>query len=619
MFQKQFIFRRLPVFLAITMIFMGVNQGYTQVSDVLTDIMNSQFKHYEVVNQENINTADLEFSPAIYDSSVVFLANGRRISGMSRAEAKKYFKLFVSAINEDGSLTSEQPIQAFRSDYNEGPLCFSHDGQEVYFTKNIKIDEPNGSTRLNLSIFYSQKVNDHWTEPIELLKAAGDVSFCHPAVSSDGQKLYFSSNMGGGYGKYDIYYIRKVDGNWSDPVNLGPEVNTDGNELFSTLLSDNLLAYSANIVGGLGGYDIYVAQMAGGNVLNRIHLDQPVNSEADDIGLVVAPGNRYAYFSSSRSGGRGQDDIYLLKSLPAERPVETNQLVVVIDSARLQRLQGINCIVKTIDGQQVSNGETNKNGEWITPLMSGKSYLLKVTSTKHLPFSTPFICGAKVQVKLVPLPCITLSGVTLDQETNQHLTGAEIRWVNNCGEREVSTLADSSGYFNLCLPQGCSGILIGTKKGYSMVRIQVNALVDDLTLNVNFSKQMLSIVKEPIKKNSKLILENIYFDFNESTIRPATDRELKELVVLMNQYPEMRIRIIAHTDSRGEAKFNLTLSLKRALEIKKYLIAKGIDESRMETEGRGESQLRNRCKDGVNCTEEEHQYNRRVEIQILEK
>lgn len=112
--------------------------------------------------------------------------------------------------------------------------------------------------------------------------------------------------------------------------------------------------------------------------------------------------------------------------------------------------------------------------------------------------------------------------------------------------------------------------------------------------------------------------DNIYYNFNESTIRPSTDRELNELAILMKQYPKMRINLIAHTDSRGDANANLTLSINRAMEAKKYLVEKGIAEDRIETEGRGESQLRNRCKDGVNCTEEEHQYNRRIEVKILE-
>ena len=337
------------------------------------------------------------------------------------------------------------------------------------------------------------------------------------------------------------------------------------------------------------------------------------------MGLVVEPGNRYAFFSSSRTGGKGQDDIYLLKSLPMTKPVIAEQDIIVMDNSKMQRLQGIPCIITTVAGSPLNHGETDKNGVWKASLTMGESYILRITTSKYFPLEMPFISGEKIQAKLIPLPCVALSGVALDQETNQHLFNAEIKWVNDCGEPEMSATSDSAGYFNLCIPQGCSGLIIGKKNEFSTVRMPVNALAGDLNVNINFSKLVLSIVKGPLKKGGKLILENIYFDFNESTMRPATDRELNELTILMNQYPEMRVRIIAHTDSRGDNKFNLTLSLNRALEIKKYLMGKGISEDRLETEGRGESQLRNRCKDGVNCTEEEHQYNRRVEIQILEK
>jgi outer membrane protein OmpA-like peptidoglycan-associated protein len=619
MYKKHCKYNVMALFFGMMFTLFQVNAAQAQVSDVLTDIMNGQLSRYEVINQSKVNTAELEFSPAIFDSSIVYLANGRRISGMTRTETKKYFKLFISDIANDGSLNEERPFDAFRSDYNEGPLCFSKDGNKVYFTRNIKVQEADGKIRLNLNIFYSEKVNGSWSEPIELLQSTENVNYCHPALSSNGDRLYFSSNMYGGYGGYDLYCMEQVGGNWSTPINLGSEVNTEGNELFATLLSDGLLAFSANRTTGLGGYDIYIAQMDGTHVISSMHLTQPVNSAGDDMGLVVEPGNRYAFFSSSRTGGKGQDDIYLLKSLPMTKPVIAEQDIIVMDNSKMQRLQGIPCIITTVAGSPLNHGETDKNGVWKASLTMGESYILRITTSKYFPLEMPFISGEKIQAKLIPLPCVALSGVALDQETNQHLFNAEIKWVNDCGEPEMSATSDSAGYFNLCIPQGCSGLIIGKKNEFSTVRMPVNALAGDLNVNINFSKLVLSIVKGPLKKGGKLILENIYFDFNESTMRPATDRELNELTILMNQYPEMRVRIIAHTDSRGDNKFNLTLSLNRALEIKKYLMGKGISEDRLETEGRGESQLRNRCKDGVNCTEEEHQYNRRVEIQILEK
>ncbi|MEM8909299.1 MAG: OmpA family protein, partial [Bacteroidota bacterium] len=112
------------------------------------------------------------------------------------------------------------------------------------------------------------------------------------------------------------------------------------------------------------------------------------------------------------------------------------------------------------------------------------------------------------------------------------------------------------------------------------------------------------------------VLENIYYDFNKSYIRSGAARELDELLALMKQYPSMKIELGSHTDSRGSNAYNQTLSDKRAKSAKEYLVSKGVASNRITTKGYGETQLRNQCGDLSNCTEEDHQYNRRTEVKI---
>jgi outer membrane protein OmpA-like peptidoglycan-associated protein len=138
----------------------------------------------------------------------------------------------------------------------------------------------------------------------------------------------------------------------------------------------------------------------------------------------------------------------------------------------------------------------------------------------------------------------------------------------------------------------------------------------EVEVNVKMNPIVDNIINEPIKEGSVIVLENIYYDFDKSAIRKGAARELDALVQLMKSYPSMEVEMIAHTDSRGGEDYNLDLSLRRAESARKYLIRNSIAESRIKAFGYGESQLRNDCYDGVDCTEEEHEYNRRTEVRI---
>ena len=126
----------------------------------------------------------------------------------------------------------------------------------------------------------------------------------------------------------------------------------------------------------------------------------------------------------------------------------------------------------------------------------------------------------------------------------------------------------------------------------------------------------VEIVLDKIFKNKEITLENIYYDFDKSAIRTGDALELDALATILKAYPSIEIDLIAHTDSRGKKDYNLFLSEERAVSAKNYLIAKGIDDNRVRAVGKGEEVLRNSCSDGVNCSDDEHQYNRRTEVII---
>ena len=133
------------------------------------------------------------------------------------------------------------------------------------------------------------------------------------------------------------------------------------------------------------------------------------------------------------------------------------------------------------------------------------------------------------------------------------------------------------------------------------------------------TRKIIEVEVKDISKGDLLLLENIFYDYNKTDIKPEYAIELNKLVEMMQSFPDMEIELSAHTDCRGKDSYNLNLSLERAEEAKKYLEGKGISGDRIYSFGYGESKVRNRCVDGVDCTEDEHAYNRRAEVVILKK
>lgn len=591
-----------------------------QNSDILSDIMNGQLDDYELINQKKINTSELEFAPTMYRDSIVYVANGRASGKKSKSQARSYFNLYTSAIDGLGNLVSETSLPGvLNSVYHEGPLTYSKDGLEVFFTRNNQVEGASAQRKMNLSIYKSNKINGVWSPPSEMFKSSSEYSFCHPTLNSSGDRLYFSSNLPGGYGGYDIYYIEMVSGIWSNPINTGAAVNTGDNELFPTFLGDEVLSFSSNRPGGIGGLDIYVTELKEGKGYDTQMLSSPVNSAADDMSLVINQNTGIAYFSSARSGGAGQDDIYSIKAKKLKEAVSINQIFVILDSLNNKRLNNVRVMIKGSEGNLISEGLTDKNGMLTISLMENNPYKAIIAANDFPEVEIPFVAGDKKTIRLQQAPCLKLSGIAQDPENSKLLDSVEFLLTLQCDGRVLKARTDKDGRFEFCIPSGCEGFLSADVDEYYPAIMEIKPMTDNLLINVNFNKEKLSIVKGQLKTGSVMVLENIYFDFNQSTIRTGTERELNELVTLMKQYPEMVIDIISHTDSRGENKENLNLSIQRAASMKEYLVEKGVSADRIETQGRGETQPRNRCKDGVNCTEEEHQFNRRTEVKVLKK
>jgi len=319
---------------------------------------------YEVNNMKKFNTRDNEWSPAFTDkkkANIIVFTSTREGSAGKGADAwtGTSFSDFYF-VNEDrrGSFSSPEPFDLefiLNSEANEGEACFNEKGNVIYFTRCDKQKKE----ILGCRIYRSEQKGKSWDEPEAIDLGLDSFYYVHPAISSDELTLYFSSNMPGGYGEYDLWCAKRDKKNkpFGRPVNLGPNVNTPGKEMFPTVRYDTTLYFSSDGLVGLGGFDIYKTVYLNDEWQTPVNMLSPVNSTGDDIGMAFYPNEERGFLSSNRTGGRGGDDIYSFY-LP---PLLYTLAGVVRDDNTLQLLEGAAVKIQGSDGSSYE-AKTNRKG-----------------------------------------------------------------------------------------------------------------------------------------------------------------------------------------------------------------------------------------------------------------
>ncbi|KAF2329009.1 OmpA family protein, partial [Flavobacterium daemonense] len=265
-----------------------------------------------------INSSRSDYGSAFYGQNIVF-ASARDKGQLNPWSGEYCTDLYISNLNNDGS--ASKPVKfggKINTKFNESTPVFTKDGKTVYFTRNNYID---GKTAVDknkitlLKLYKATKDGKKWKDIKELPFNSNEYSVAHPALSQDEKTLYFVSNMPGTLGGSDIYKASiNGDGSFGTPVNLGPEINTEGRESFPFISAKNELYFASDGYPGLGGLDIFVAKPdSKGGFEKPINVGEPVNSPGDDFAFLIDTSTKNGFFSSNRDNGVGSDDIYKLK------------------------------------------------------------------------------------------------------------------------------------------------------------------------------------------------------------------------------------------------------------------------------------------------------------------
>jgi hypothetical protein len=274
-----------------------------------------------IENMSVLNGSKDDFAPLFFENGILFCSNSRKVKkGEDEDKVPDDLNLKYATFDSLGQLMKPKSFgNRTNSKTHEGPSCFTTSGDSMFLTRNMSkggIDKVNKEGKFTLKIYIkSRDTSGNFVGDKMLPFELDNYSYCHPALSKDGKRLYFASNMPGGFGGMDLYMIRKInDTTWTPPINLGAKVNTPKNEIFPSLTAAGRLYFSSNgrfmKKSERGDLDIFYL-----DIENRTAITMPmiesINSEGDDFGIMFLPNNdKKGYFSSNRKGGSGGDDIY---------------------------------------------------------------------------------------------------------------------------------------------------------------------------------------------------------------------------------------------------------------------------------------------------------------------
>lgn len=500
-----------------------------------------------------VNSKYREYAPVISADESILVFTSRRegsTGGFLDEENGEFFEDIYISYKKNGVWTAPVNIgKPINSEGHDASVAISPNGTEIFVYKG----ENQGD------LYVSKFVEGKWSKPVDLGKNIntkyGETSV---TMTADGNTIYFTSDRPGGFGGLDIYVSKKdKKGNWGEAIHLGKPINTPYDEDAPFIHADSRTLYFVSAGHAtMGGYDIFKSSMKpDGTWGEPENLGYPINTADDDIYFVLSADNKRAYYSSERENGNGEDDLYVI-SMP--KPEE----------------------LATVSTKEVDLGST-------------------ATKKKIAPV-------AKVEAFN---PITILKGTVKDAMTKAPLE-SKLLVIDNEKNEVISEILTNAltGGFLVILPSGKNYGITVEKKDYLF-----HSENFDIPVSTNYQEVNKDIELKKVAIGTKIVLRNIFFDFDKATLRPESSAELERLLQLLKDVPSMRIEISGHTDNKGSADYNKSLSEKRAKAVVDYLVNKGIASDRLKFAGYGFDRPM-----ATNDTEDGRQLNRRTEFEIIQ-
>lgn len=504
-----------------------------------------------------INSPFDDYGPLLNAAEDKLIFTSARDSTFFDKRNKTLFEEILISELKDGEWSVPQKISSnINNPFHDAAASLSRDGNTLI----IYYGEGSGD------LYRSDFDGKEWSKPVSMGPfingpASNETSGC---FTPDGKKFYFSSDRPEGYGGLDLY-VTTMDqfGEWTNAVNLGPEINTPGNEDAPFLYNDSTLYFGSDTHPGLGNYDIFKAVSVKGKWQKPTNLGYPINTAEYENFFHLSQDKKRGYYASVRQEGVGRTDLCMVTFLEPEIPVVEMEEEVAEEMA-----------------ETVQEPATDA---FVDPLISLQ---------KDLGIAT------------------ALKGIVIDEQSSTPLR-AQIVLINNETNTIVARVysSASTGEFTIDIPHGGNYGINTSVDGYLF-----NSMNFEVPTFSEYKEIDTSILMAKAEAGSKVILKNVFFDSGKADLKKESLGELERIVSLLLKNETIRLQVNGHTDSAGDDASNKALSLKRAQAVVTFLINNGISKERLSAVGYGEERPLVSNDDEM----EGREINRRTEIEILE-
>ncbi len=488
-----------------------------------------------------INSPQADFGPSFYKDKLLFSssrkAKSKKVYGPS---GESYMDIYVGRISDSGKVYNPNPFDGIpKSPYHKATPFYSSEERTLFYILSNEEDgeltfDDKGKNSLAIGLVPQNGASRFVLKDLS-------TSFYYPFYDASSERLYFSADFPDGYGGTDLYYVHTNNMQvMSEPINLGPRINTPGNEIAPFFL-ENSLYFSSDIFYGKGGMDVYKANLQSDDSYSTpVNLGAGINSAADDFGFIVKNDKDLGYigyFSSNRKGGIGNDDIY---------------------GFTIARTPGL------------------------------KTLLFK--------------------------------GQIVKRKSDEGIAGASVQLYNKEGSIVKEIFSKEDGSYQLEVPWREEVTLRVYKSRHSMFSSSYTGesleAVQKSPLNIEMA--VVSEVVEEKEGQTVLRLDDFIFERGKSDINASITSQLDKVVAAVQQFPQIRLRIENHTDSRGSTSSNKRISQARTNGIRAYLLRNGVSSENISSiVGYGEERILNSCKNGVYCLDFLHNQNARTHFVVL--
>lgn len=572
---------------------------------------------------ENVNSGHVESGPVISpDGNVLYYfkvdTNYRHTRISQEFHSDIYRSEFVS---EDSSWTKAENLRKpLNTKTANSVQAVVNDGETLILTSRYL---KNGLTKNGLSV--SHLNGDQWTLPKKLkIKFHNDERYS-VYMNNEMTIVILAVHDRKSLGHQDLFVsFANEKGRWSKLLNLGETINTEGSEGTAFLSADTKTLYfsSNGHPGSLGGMDIYKSERLDSTWTNwsePVNMGKPYNTPDNEYYFSIPSSGEYSYLAHHFKGSDEAEhsDIVRIRLKEKAKPKVLVLTGYTFDDLTKQKIPATYKVTLIDDENEINSGSSDTTNGYKTALPVGQQYKVTFDSPGYL--SKEITVDAtqlkeytekEVDVYLTPKAELELSGFIYNAEDSTKVNGTLEIHNKKTGELIFTASASAEDGYDITLPGGVDYEIFVTSPGLftDIYNVDLTNLKGKEDKKKDFYLNCLECSFE---------VEDIFFAYNKADLKTSSFEKLDQVVKIMLKHPELKVELSAHTDARGRDSYNKDLSQRRAESAVKYLVDHGVPADQFVAVGSGEDKIRNHCTNGVKCTDEEHEYNRRVEFKIL--